>query len=111
MAGTKQEQQSYSWYPVYTRPRAEKKALQALESRGIECYLPLQRQLKQWSDRKKWVEEPLIRSYLFVRIAARDQPAVLMTPGISRFIYFGGKVAVMPERQIRDLKLLMASAL
>ena len=32
-----------------------------------------------------------------------------MTKGIARFIYFGGKVASMPERQVDDLRLLMAS--
>jgi transcriptional antiterminator RfaH len=100
---------THKWYPVYTQPRAEKKAFQALGTKGIEAYLPLRRQLKQWSDRKKWVEEPFIKSYLFVRIADYDQTEVLMTKGISRFIYFGGKIASMPDRQIEDLKLLMAS--
>jgi transcription antitermination factor NusG len=98
------------WYPVYTNPRAEKKALEALSAKGIESYLPLKRQLKQWSDRKKWVEEPLIKSYLFVRITEYEQSEVLMTRGITRFIYFGGKVSPMPDRQIDDLKLLLASA-
>src|ERR1700712_632430 len=99
------------WYPVYTHPRAEKKAHQALINKGIETYLPLRRQLKQWSDRKKWVEEPFIKSYLFVHIAAQQQAEVLMTKGIARFIYFGGKIAPMPGRQIEDLKLLMSSSL
>jgi len=97
------------WYPVYTNPRAEKQACQALLSKGIETYLPLHRQLKQWSDRKKWVEEPFIKSYLFVRINEREQTEVLMTKGIARFIYFSGKIASMPDRQIDELKLLMAS--
>lgn len=97
------------WYPVYTNPRAEKKAYLALASKGIEAYLPLQRQLKVWSDRKKWVEEPLLRSYLFVRISEHEQAQVLMTKGIARFIYFSGKIASMPDRQIHELKLLMAS--
>jgi len=97
------------WYPVYTYPRAEKKACEALLSKGIETYLPLQRQIKQWSDRKKWVEEPLIRSYLFVHIKENQQAAVLMTKGVSRFIYFDGKIASMPQRQIDDLKLVLAS--
>src|SRR5476649_1087588 len=97
------------WYPVYTHPRAEKKACQALLSKGIETYLPLHRQLKQWSDRKKWVEEPFIKSYLFVNIKEHEQTEVLMTKGISRFIYFSGKIASMPNRQIDELKLLMAS--
>ncbi len=97
------------WYPVYTHPRAEKKAHQALINKGIESYLPLHRQLKQWSDRKKWVEEPFIKSYLFVNIQEHEQTEVLMTKGIARFIYFSGKIASMPLRQIAELKLLMAS--
>src|ERR1700744_6665019 len=90
---------TYKWYPVYTNPRAEKKAYQALLNKGIETYLPLHRQLKQWSDRKKWVEEPLIKSYLFVKIAEQQQTEVLMTRGVSRFIYFSNKITSMPEKQ------------
>ncbi|QTE36695.1 UpxY family transcription antiterminator [Mucilaginibacter gossypii] len=97
------------WYPVYTNPRAEKKAYEALVSKGINVYLPLHRQLKQWSDRRKWVEEPLLKSYLFVNIAEQEQAEVLMTKGIARFLYFSGKPAVMPDKQIHELKLLMAS--
>ncbi|HEY4194947.1 MAG TPA: UpxY family transcription antiterminator, partial [Mucilaginibacter sp.] len=102
---------TYKWYPVYTHPRAEKKACQTLLNKGIETYLPLKRQLKQWSDRKKWIDEPFIKSYLFVHIAETEQTDVLMTKGVARFIYFGGKIAPMPDRQINDLKLLMASSL
>ncbi|MDB4919616.1 UpxY family transcription antiterminator [Mucilaginibacter sp.] len=97
------------WYPVYTHPRAEKKACLALTNKGIETYLPLHRQLKQWSDRKKWTEEPFIKSYLFVRIKEQEQTEVLMTKGIARFLYFSGKITPMPDRQIEELKLLMAS--
>lgn len=97
------------WYPVYTNSRAEKKALEALLNKGFEAYLPLHRQLKKWSDRKKWVEEPFIKSYIFVNIAEHEQADILMTKGISRFLYFSGKPASMPDRQITDLQLLMAS--
>ena len=97
------------WYPVYTHARAEKKAYEALLKKGIETYLPLNRQLKQWSDRKKWVEEPFIKSYLFVNISDQEQMEVLMTKGVARFIYFSGKITPMPTTQIEDLKLLMAS--
>ncbi|MBC7745691.1 MAG: UpxY family transcription antiterminator [Flavobacterium sp.] len=100
---------TYKWYPVYTNPRSEKKAAELLYKNGIEIYLPLQRQLKQWSDRKKWVEEPMIKSYLFVRITVKQQMQVLTTKGICRFIYFSGKVASMPDRQITQLQLLLAS--
>ena len=101
----------YKWYPVYTHPRAEKKAHQALLNKGIETYLPLRRQLKQWSDRKRWIDEPFIKSYLFVHISQQEQTEVLMTKGITRFIYFGGKITAMPDKQMEDLKLLMSSAI
>ncbi len=58
--------QNYRWYPVYTRSRAEKKAHEELNRKGILSYLPLKKTVKQWSDRKKIVEEPLIKSYLFI---------------------------------------------
>ena len=100
---------SVKWYPVCTNPRAEKKACEALINKGIEVYLPLQRRLKQWSDRKKWVNEPFIKSYIFVRIKENEQTEVLMTKGVARFIYFSGQIASMPDRQIDELKLLIAS--
>jgi transcriptional antiterminator RfaH len=99
----------YNWYPVYTNPRAEKKAADLLMKKGVETYLPLQKQLKQWTDRKKWVEEPLIKSYIFVKITAKQQMEVLTTKGVCRFLYFSGKVATMPERQITELQLLLAT--
>ena len=101
--------EQFHWYPVYTNPRAEKTAAELLVKKGIETYLPLQRQLKQWSDRKKWVEEPLIKSYLFVRIAVSQQMEVLTTKGVCRFLYFSGRIASMPERQISQLQLLLAT--
>jgi transcriptional antiterminator RfaH len=100
---------SAKWFPVCTHPRAEKKASEALNKKGVEVYLPLQRRLKQWSDRKKWVNEPFIKSYIFVRIREHEQTEVLMTKGVARFIYFSGKIASMPARQIDELKLLIAS--
>ncbi|MCJ0742455.1 UpxY family transcription antiterminator [Pedobacter montanisoli] len=100
---------SYKWYPVYTKSRAEKKAYQELQKKNITCYLPLRRELRQWSDRKKWVEEPLFKSYVFVHISSKEYPEVLMTQGISRFVYFSSKIASMPQKQIEDLKLLLAN--
>jgi transcription antitermination factor NusG len=94
---------------VYTNSRAEKKAYQELQKKGIEAYLPLRKEVKQWSDRKKIVEEPLFKSYLFVKISNKEHAEVLMTAGINRFLYFSGKIAVMPDKQMEDLKLLMSS--
>ncbi len=100
---------TYAWYAVYTRSRGEKKAQQSLQEKGIECYLPLKRELRQWSDRKKWVEMPYIASYLFVKVSPKEYNEVLNEPMISRYVYFNGKAAVIPEWQIELMKRAIAS--
>ncbi len=93
-----------NWYAIYTFPRAEKKAHAELVGKGIDSYLPLQRTLRQWSDRKKWVEEPLFRSYLFVYIDQRQYFDVLNTPGVVRYITFEGKAVPVPVYQIEAIR-------
>lgn len=97
------------WYAVYTKSRQEKKLVARLADRGVEAWIPLQKTLKQWSDRKKWVEEVLIRSYVFVHIVPAQYDAVLNNPGAVRFIWFNGKPAVIPDSQIELLKLVSGS--
>ena len=65
-----------SWYAVYTKPKWEKKVAELLARKGIEHYCPLNRVLKQWHDRKKWVEEPLLTSYVFVYVTPAEQAEV-----------------------------------
>ena len=95
------------WYAAYTKPRNEKKVLARLEAAGIESYLPLQYRLKQWSDRKKMVEEPLFRSYIFVRITQKDYYNVLNIIGVVRYITFEGKAVPIPDNQINLIKQLL----
>ena len=100
------------WYAVYTHSRAEKQVLERLTLEGIEAYLPLQKKLKYWSDRKKWVEEPLFRSYIFVNINPdKDYFKVLNSYGVVCFIRFENKLAAIPENQIAAIKSLLNSGL
>lgn len=97
------------WHAVYTRARNEKRLVDRLGEKGIEAYTPLRKVLKQWSDRKKWVEEPLIPSYVFVHIDPEDYLPVLNTQGAVRYVFFSGKAATIPENQVETLKRLMHS--
>jgi transcription antitermination factor NusG len=55
------------WSAIYTRSRNEKKVAERLNASGIKVYCPTQTTLKQWSDRKKKVTEPIFKSYVFVQ--------------------------------------------
>lgn len=93
-----------TWYAIYTRSRTEKQTHELLLRSGIEAYLPLLKILKQWSDRKKWVEEPLFRSYLFVHIIPAEYYDVLNIPGAVRYITFEGKAVEIPPQQIEAVR-------
>lgn len=92
------------WYAVYTKPRWEKKVHARLLERGIETYCPLNKVRKQWSDRVKLVEEPLFKSYVFVRVLPENQAKVRMVDGVLNYVYWQGKPAVVKDREIEDIR-------
>lgn len=97
----------YNWHAVYVKSRTEKKAQTELQFKEIETFLPLQRKLRQWSDRKKWVEMPLISGYLFVKICRKEYDSVLQSDYVVSYVRFEGVAAVIPENQIDYLKLML----
>ena len=92
------------WFAIYVKSRSEKKVLKLLEDIGVESFLPLITRVKQWSDRKKKVEEPLFRSYLFVNIPLSDYYTVLNINGVVKFISFEKKPVPVPDNQIIAIK-------
>jgi transcription antitermination factor NusG len=92
--------QTQQWYAVYTRSRWEKKVSEILNKKGIVNYCPLNRVLRQWSDRKKVVHEPLFTSYVFVYINEKEQTQLRQTPGIINFVYWLKKPAVIRDVEI-----------
>jgi transcription antitermination factor NusG len=95
------------WYVVHTRARAEKKVYAELTGSGITCFLPMQKRLRQWKDRKKWVNLPLITGYCFVNINNNEYNKVFQSANVVSFITFEGKAAVVPSAQIEQLKLML----
>lgn len=102
-----QKEPKSNWYAVYVRSRTEKKVLNDLTKSGIEAYVPLQRKLRQWSDRKKWVEMPLISGYVFVHITKKEYEIVLKNDYVVCYVYFEGKAAVIRDEDIDLLKRML----
>lgn len=92
------------WFAIYTRPKNEKKVVEGLERIGVEVYCPMVKQIKQWSDRKKKVEAPLINSYVFVNIEEKNRNIVFEVPGVVRYLFWLGKPAVIQDQEIEVLK-------
>lgn len=92
------------WYAVYTKPRWEKKVNSLLLQKGVEVYCPLNRVRRKWSDRIKTIEEPLFKSYVFVKVNDEDRTNVRMTNGVVNFVYWNGKPAIIKEKEIQTIK-------
>ena len=93
-----------NWYALYTKPRNEKKVEEQLHKMGLEVFCPKVTVVKQWSDRKKRVSQPLIPSYVFVKIKEQERDLVFSVSGVVRYLFFLGKPAIIKESEINAMK-------
>lgn len=103
----KRVRQKKLWYVIYTKSRSEKKLNLDLEEKGVETYLPMKRELRVWSDRKKWVETPLFPSYVFVRVSDKESHTAIDSQYAVCYVRIKGKPVAIREKQIEALKLLV----
>lgn len=99
--------QKAEWHVFYVKSRHEKMVYDRLTRDGFHCYLPVQKVRKQWSDRKKWVEEVLFKSYIFVKVPAHSLYDVLQNPDVITYIKFEGKPATVSEKTLFKIKELI----
>jgi len=97
-----------SWYAVYTKLRWEKKVSKELEKKGIEVYCPLNKVLRKWSDRMKTIEEPLFKSYVFVRVDKKDITEVRYVDGVLNYVYWNCKPAVVKDEEIVAIRKFLS---
>ncbi|MEC8738599.1 MAG: UpxY family transcription antiterminator [Bacteroidota bacterium] len=97
------------WFVVYIASRQEKKVARTLTQMGVEFYLPLVKKLRQWSDRKKWVEFPMFNGYLFVRPMENQQEKILQVQGIVSYLTFHRKRAQVTEKEIDTIRQIEQS--
>lgn len=92
------------WYAVYTKPRWEKKVAALLTSQEIQSYCPLNKVVRQWSDRKKVLLEPLFTSYVFVHIPEKEIGKVKKLDGVINLVHWLGKPAIIKDAEIEAIK-------
>ena len=98
---------SEKWIAVYTKPRHEKTVSNELYKKGYEVYLPLLKEKRKWSDRKKWIEFPLFKSYLFVKTDIKNSLSVVQSYGVVKIIKFGEKVGIVQNEIIDSIRLMI----
>ncbi|MBC8757698.1 UpxY family transcription antiterminator [Kordia sp. YSTF-M3] len=99
------------WHVLYVKSRWEKKVYESLKEISLESFLPQIKTVRQWSDRKKLVLMPLFPSYVFVNInTSLEFHKATSVYGACAFIRFGKDYAVVPEKEINQIKLLVGDS-
>src|SRR5262249_13840825 len=99
------------WFAVLTRSNYEKRVAEDFARKGIEAYLPVFRELHQWQDRKKLVDIPVFRSYVFARFEDADgRLAVLRADGAVRLLGSRNSPEPVPDHEIEAVRKLLTKA-
>ena len=95
------------WYLIYTKPRHEKKVQADLTEININCFLPLTKKLRTWHDRKKYIDEPLFPSYVFVYLNDMDNYyKSIDTEGALYYVRYGKEIARVQESVVNNIRLI-----
>lgn len=106
---TKTNTASRQWLVAYVQSCLEKKTAQRLAAMGIECYLPVQSEIRQWSDRRKRVDRLVIPMMIFVHVTPQERPLSLSLQAVSRYMVLRGEStpAVIPDEQMDRFRFML----
>lgn len=100
------------WIAVLVQMCTEKKVGERLAKLGVENYVPIQAEIRQWSDRKKKVERVVIPMVVFVHTDEKTERTLRMQSFIRKILTYPGQTvaAVIPDGQIERLKFMLGQA-
>lgn len=101
----------FPWFALQVRSRREGFVATYLEGQGYECFLPLYKSRRRWSDRVKEVEQPLFPGYLFCRFDLHNRGPLLMTPGVQQIVGVARTPMPVEEREIEAIRQALSSGL
>jgi transcriptional antiterminator RfaH len=94
-----------NWFVIYTSSNGEKKVEERIQnSTSFEVFFPYIKTVRQWSDRKKKIDVPLISRTLFVKCFEKDLLLLYSIQGIVRVLKWMGKPAIVKDAEILCMK-------
>ena len=95
------------WYVLYTKPNISLKVAKRLTDLGVEVYVPTRTEVRQWSDRKKKVQVPILPSMVLVNIAEKETDLVFQVPGVVRYLFEQGMRAKVQDNEVLTMQLYL----
>jgi transcription antitermination factor NusG len=98
---------TFDWFALKVRVRAERSARDVLASRGLEVFCPAYPERREYSDRIKVVESALFPGYLFCRLSWSDRLPVLTAPHVEYIVGFGNEPTPVGHAQIKAIQTII----
>ena len=100
------------WVAALVQMNTEKKVSSMLSKLGYDNYVPIQTEIRQWSDRKKKVDKIVIPMIVFISVNKEVVKSLRTLSSIYKFITYPGQKepAVIPNEQIERLKFMLHHA-
>lgn len=108
------------WFIAIVNNRSEKASSEKLTKMGVVNYVPVQEELRVWSNGKKvMVEKVMIPSKIFIHCTERERREIVNLPFIFRFMTNKAgsssntvckPLAVVPDSEIEQLKFMLGVA-
>jgi transcription antitermination factor NusG len=100
----RQDAPNSRWYAIRVSSNWEEPAAQALRGRGIEEFLPLYSQRRNWNGRFRAVERPLFPGYVFGGFDIADRLSVAHIPGVVDIVSAGRTPVPVADHEIVAVK-------
>jgi len=97
---------SLNWYVLYTKSRHEKIVESQLLQKGIEAFTPKMTLRRVWSDRTRYIHEPIFKSYCFARFSLYDKKSIITQAGVAGIVHFRDQYIPVSESVIESLKII-----
>ena len=102
---------NYRWFALQVKTRYEKTVANLLGGQDYECFLPVYKYRRRWSDRMKEIEAPLFPGYLFCRFNVQKRRPIVVTPGVLQIVGLGGKAIPVDDGEIAAVQTVVNSGL
>ena len=106
---TRDTAQKKSWFVLYCKPNTEKSTAQKLKNIGYEVYCPTRTEVRQWSDRKKKIEKPVLPSMILVCTKDKNRSQVFTVPTVHRYLSFARQPAIVREDEVKAMQKHLSS--
>ena len=92
------------WFVAHTKFRGELKAQESFNALGVNSYVPVYEEKREWSDRIKKITTPAISGYIFFQTEKINYALVNLNPYLKNVLRRFGKAVEIKSSEIDAMK-------